>query len=268
MKMEYLIDHDYHIHSYLTPCAGHPPAQNAENILKYGKGMGMKHLCITDHFWDSENVLPMESAWFKNYNYPYISRILPFPEDGECKLHLGCETDMDLSFNIGVSEKLYDKLEFIIVATSHLHGQGWTITEDNITVKDRAALYLERNHRLLDMDLPFHKVGLAHFTCSLIDYKCQGSNIDILNHITDLEYRELFSRAAKAGMGIELNTEPYEAENEATLRPYRIAKECGCKFYLGSDAHTPEAFNTAGERFRSVIDALELTEEDKFRPFG
>jgi len=265
--MKYQIDHDYHIHSYLTPCAGHPPAQNAENILAYGKRMGMKHLCITDHFWDSENVSPMESAWFKNYGYPYVSRILPLPADEECKLHLGCETDMDLFFNVGVSDKLYDKLEFIIVATSHLHAPGWTVREDNTSVADRAAIYMERNHKLLDMDLPFRKVGLAHPTCELIDYKCTGSYLDILNYVTDKEYRELFSRAAAVGMGIELNMTLEEASQEAALRPYRIAKDCGCKFYLGSDAHTPGGLEGARERFEIMINALELSENDKFRLF-
>lgn len=266
--MKFKIDHDYHIHSYLTPCAGHPPAQNAKTILEYGKKNGLQHLCITDHFWDTENLPPMETAWFKKYDYSYIKQILPFPEDSECRMHLGCETDMDMFFTVGVSEKLYDKLDFIIVATSHLHGRRWTIREENVSVADRAALYMERNHRLLDTDLPFHKVGLAHFTCSLMEYKSDGTYLDILNHITDAEYREFFERAAKAGLGIELNCNRKEISVEAVLRPYRIAKECGCKFYLGSDAHTPDDFAGAIERFSAMIDALGLSEEDKFRPLG
>ncbi len=266
--MKYTVDHDYHIHSYLTPCAKHPPEQNSENILAYGKSHGMKNLVITDHFWDSENIAPLEGAWFKNFGYPYIEKILPFPIDGECKMHLGCEVDMDLLFRVGISDKLYDKLEFIIVATSHLHAPGWTVPKDNITVADRAALYMERNHRLLDTDLPFHKVGLAHFTCELINANCDGSNIDIINHITDAEYRELFSRAAAKGMGIELNMSMSEIAAKDNFRPYRIAKECGCKFYLGSDAHTLSGFTNAKWRFESMIDALELTEDDKFTPFG
>ena len=48
------------------------------------------------------------------------------------------------------------------------------------------------------------------------------------------------------------------------LRPYRIAKECGCKFYLGSDAHSPGGLDAAKPIFEKVIDLLELTEEDKF----
>ncbi|MBR2042850.1 MAG: hypothetical protein IJ946_00765 [Clostridia bacterium] len=266
--MKYVIDHDYHIHSYLTPCAGHPPEQNCENILAYGKRMGMKDLVITDHFWDAQNVVTTEKNWFRRYGYSYIKEILPFPTDEECTFHLGCEADMDLNFNLGVSEKLYDKLEFIIVATSHLHAPGWTVTEEKQTVAERAELYMKRNFKLLDSNMPFHKVGLAHFTCSLIAANCEGSNIDILNHITDKEFKVFFSRVAKVGMGVELNMTVEEANTEEILRPYRIAKECGCKFYLGSDAHSLGEFDDVGERFVTVINALSLTEADKFRPFG
>ena len=52
------------------------------------------------------------------------------------------------------------------------------------------------------------------------------------------------------------------------LRPYRIAKDCGCKFFMGSDAHHPEKFNTIIKNFNDIADALELSEDDKFRPFG
>lgn len=265
--MKYQIDHDYHIHSRLSPCAGRPPEQSAENILAYGKRMGMKDLIITDHFWDAENIPPMENSWFKRYGYPYIEQILPFPEDADCRMHLGCEVDMDLSFRIGLSDKLYDKLAFIIVATSHLHAPGWTLPVDNISVADRAALYMERNHKLLDADMPFHKVGIAHFTTELISSNSDGTGVDIINHITDAEYREMFSRAAAKGVGIELNMSLSEVADTANLRPYRIAKECGCKFYLGSDAHVLRNFDNARARFEAMINALELTEDDKFRLF-
>ena len=54
----------------------------------------------------------------------------------------------------------------------------------------------------------------------------------------------LFKKAADLGVGIELNSFDMnfaEEEAETVLRPYRIAKKCGCKFYLGSDAHSAAA---------------------------
>ena len=72
-------------------------------------------------------------------------------------------------------------------------------------------------------------------------------------------------------MGIELNEyiENYEGEElEVHMNIYRIAKNAGCKFYFGSDAHTPEGLRKAPPRFEKFIDFLDLKEEDKFNPFN
>ena len=53
------------------------------------------------------------------------------------------------------------------------------------------------------------------------------------------------------------------AVTEIVLRPYRIAKACGCKFYCGSDAHTPKDFEMV-KRFERAIDLLQLEEKDKW----
>ena len=50
------------------------------------------------------------------------------------------------------------------------------------------------------------------------------------------------------------------------MRIFRTAKKCGCKFYLGSDAHTPKEFAGAIGRFEWAIDRLDLSEDDKFIP--
>ena len=50
---------------------------------------------------------------------------------------------------------------------------------------------------------------------------------------------------AGAGAGVEINSADMKFEYggaETVLRPYRIAKECGCKFHFGTDAHAPDSF--------------------------
>ena len=116
------------------------------------------------------------------------------------------------------------------------------------------------------MDLPFHKIGLAHLTCKLID-RNRESYRRILGLLPEDELYRLFTKAARLGVGIELNASDMrfsDEETELVLRPYRIAKKCGCKFYLGTDAHHPREFDNMKETFSRAIDLLELTEEDKF----
>ena len=56
-------------------------------------------------------------------------------------------------------------------------------------------------------------------------------------------------------------------ENVPFYERFKIAKECGCKFYFGSDAHHPFEFDLLKDRADFFINALDLTEDDKFRPF-
>ena len=79
--------------------------------------------------------------------------------------------------------------------------------------------------------------------------------------------QKLFTEAAKVGIGIELNAHAIhftDEEAELTLLPYRIAKDCGCKFYCGSDTHEVDQFSFAIPRLERAVECLDLTEDDKF----
>ena len=259
----FVIDHDLHLHSQLSLCSD-DPKQTAGALLAYGEREGLSHICVTDHYWDKN--VPGASSWYAVQNFAHVSQILPLPQSDTCRFHFGCEIDMDQFLTVGISDKTVDAFEFIIVPTSHLHMIGFTISPEDTSPVRRAALYMQRNHALLDKDLPFERMGLAHFTCSLMAKGCQGSREDILNAISDADFAELFARVAKSGMGVELNMSLTDPQSADTMRPYRIAKSQGCKFYLGSDAHHPKALDAARARFEAVIDALELSEDDKFKP--
>ncbi len=268
--MRYQIDHDIHIHSRISLCSGHPE-QTTQNILQYAVKNGLKHICLTDHYWDSHLPVANNFDFYTIQDYDRIASALPLPQAEGVTFHFGCETDMDKFFTVGVSKEEIDRFEFIIVPTTHLHMPGFTIDEPDFSLERRAALYVERFEKLLDADLPFEKVGIAHLSCSLMAPAAREDHLTVLDMVSDEDYTRLFTRAAKVGMGIELNIPIFsysEEELPRILRTYRIARACGCKFYLGSDAHTPEGLAAAMEGFQRMIDLLELEENDKFRPFA
>ena len=79
--------------------------------------------------------------------------------------------------------------------------------------------------------------------------------------------QRLFTKAAMLGIGIELNLGDVnckQEESEIVFRMFHIAKACGCKFYLGSDAHNLGAFKNVDVAFARAIEILDLCEEDKF----
>ena len=265
--MKYRVDHDYHIHSQLSTCSS-DPEQTTARILRYAVENGYKKICLTDHYWDER--IPGASDWYAPQNTAHIEQALPLPQAEGVQFLFGAETDMDRYCTVGVSDKMLEKLDFIIIPTTHLHMMGFTIDPKDDAPERRAELYVKRLDRLLSMDLPFEKIGVAHLTCALVfrrEVFDKLSVLEVLDMIDDTTYRELYSRMAKLGVGFELNfpLNAYEgADRDRILRPYRIAKACGCKFYFGSDAHYPSQLEKAPQLFRDTVDALDLQEEDKF----
>ena len=85
--------------------------------------------------------------------------------------------------------------------------------------------------------------------------------------IPEREMLRLFKGARACGLAIELNASDMRSamkHPEILMKPFTVAKECGCKFYLGTDAHHPKAFDIAEETFTRAIDYLRLTEDDKY----
>ncbi len=267
--MKYAIDHDYHIHSQLSSCSS-DPGQTTGAILDYARKNKFRQICLTDHFWDAD--VPGASEWYAAQDFAHVSQALPLPQSPDCRFLFGCEGEMDKFRTMGIGAEKYGKFDFMIVPTNHLHMRGFTIEiEDCESQERRATLCAERFGALLDSGMPLGKMGVAHLTCSLLagggGGKYKGEHIDIIDLIPDEKWGGLFSRAAKLGLGIELNMGLKDLDDDQLrrmFRPYFIARECGCKFYLGSDAHHPGDLEEAPARFEAMVSFLQLEEKDKY----
>lgn len=263
--MRYKIDHDYHIHSKISLCSNDPEQTN-ERILKYATENGIKKMCLTDHFWDESVPVDDITDFYSIQNYGHISKALPLPQSDNTEFLFGCETDYDKNGVLGVSGECFDKFAFVVIPTTHLHMMGFTLTERDSASEKRAELWVKRLDSLLSLDLTFHKIGIAHLACPLIA-PTREEYLKTLSLIPEDEMHRVFARAAALGVGIEINSFDMkfaDCEADTVLRMFKIAKEEGCKFYLGSDAHHPKDLNCAIEYFDRAIDLLGLTENDKF----
>ncbi|MBE6891969.1 MAG: hypothetical protein E7481_08100 [Ruminococcaceae bacterium] len=267
--MKFKFDHDLHIHSYLSLCSKEP-TQTTANLLKYAEETGLKKLCITDHFWDedvqfSDESVPSVYDFYKIQNFEYISQNLPLPESDNMEFCFGCETDLDKHFTLGISPSCFDKFSFVVIPTTHMHMRGFTISDSDIESNERRAeLWVDRLEAVLNMDLPFHKIGIAHLVCGTIAKR--DDLLKILSLIPTEKMVTLFTKAAKLGVGIELNYGDMNFKDEEAdiiLRPFRVAKSCGCKFYCGSDSHRFPNGSEFRRVFERAIDMLGLEETDK-----
>ena len=265
--MNFKIDHDLHIHSTLSECAK-DPEQTTEAILSYAKKNGLSRIMLTDHYWDAS--VPGASDWYKPQDFEHIEKALPLPSAPGITFGFGCETDLRKDLTLGIPKERFDDFDFVIIPATHLHMNGFTIAHEDIASNARRAeLWVSRFDALLSMDLPFHKTGIAHPACCLIAPKSHADFLEVLSLIPSSEMERLFSIAAKVGCGIELNQADMsfpDSETDTVLRMFRIAKSCGCKFYLGSDSHDHNYFKKTVPVFERAINLLGLTENDKFIP--
>ena len=263
--MKFKVDHDLHIHSKLSSCSNHPE-QTAENILAYAKENGFHTICMTDHFWD--DAIPGASEWYKPQNFAHISESLPLPQAEDVRFCFGCEGEMDMNFKIGISDERAKQFDFIIIPTTHMHMTGLTLSEEDAKSSERrAALWVKRFDALLNSSMPFGKVGIAHLSCALINHQDREEFFKILRLIPSDEMHRLFAAAKDKGLAIEINygdVSCNDFDSEEILSIYKIAKHQGCKFYLGSDAHTPRNLHNVKSAFERAVDLIGLEEGDKF----
>ncbi len=259
---------DLHIHSELSSCSA-DPEQTPTTILEYAKKHSLDTVCLTDHYWD--RTVSGASSWYQPQDYEHISQALPLPKNERVSFLFGCETDMDKCTRIGIPPERYDDFDFIIIPTTHMHMQGFTLENEDYQNNERLALlWVERLDALLSMSLPYHKVGIAHLACGLINRKSREDFIDTINRIPTKEMERVFARASALGVGIELNGSDMsfaDDERDAVLRMFRVARDMGCKFYFGTDAHHPKNFKRAKETFERAIVLLDLCENDAFMLF-
>lgn len=259
--MRFIADHDFHIHSTVSSCCK-DINQTPRTIFEYAVKNNYNKICLTNHFWD-ENV-ESRANWHPDHVYSNIITDLPLPQSENVRFLLGVETDMDFDNVLGISQEKLEEFDFVIVATTHLHLAGHTVKNKIETPEEAAFYWFDKIEALLKMDLPFKKMGIAHMTCGHI---FKNRTTEVIKLLQNERLYEVFQKCASKGIGIELNMktlEMSEEEKQILLRPYYIAKDCGCKFYLGSDSHKVTSLENAKKNFEHIITTLDLKESDKF----
>jgi len=261
--MPFPIDHDLHCHSVLSSCSGNEK-QTVQTILAHAKQHGYTVQCITDHLWDPK--VPGASDWYAPQDIDHVRQSLPLPDGDGVRLIFGCETEYCGGEKLGLSAENYDLFDFIVIPPNHFHMKGLVRPHEYVTEEMVADLLVERLEQLSELDLPWKKVGIAHLNCGLTF--SEGSPERVFALVDEKRYRAVMKKFAALGAGIELNLACFKPNwrehEEEKLRLFRMAKEEGCKFYLASDAHTPEELVVVHERGELVCSLLGLDECDQF----
>jgi len=252
---------DFHCHSSISSCS-HDETMTPQVILDFAEKHDYRAVCLTDHLWDS--AVPGSSDWYAPQDIEHVRQALPLPK-GKVPFLFGCETELPANGIPALTKAHFDLFDFVIIPPNHMHMNGLVRPAGIDTPKKMARLLEDRLENLLMLDLPFEKIGIAHLTCKVM--YSEGCASDVGAVVDESRLLRIFEGYAKAGSGIELQAysfREWDTRREDNLRIYRIAKAAGCKFYLGSDAHHPDWMEAVPDRLPQVIDALGLTENDRY----
>ena len=257
--MKYLVDHDYHIHTHLSSCC-YDKEMTVENVSKVALQHGYKQAIITNHVWDS--IIGNAPEWYLWQNYEHIKQ-----EEKEIRLSnnllFGAEAEFSYEKILTMDKSRFDELEFLIVPLNHLHMKDIIFFGDPDNINDYTNALMDRIDTFSKMDLPWKKIGVAHLTWN---FNSKFTIEELLSNCDMDIFAQAFKRIADNGGGIELNSGCFVQDNPSKkeFELYALAKKQGCKFYLGSDAHSLETFKQAPKKFEYIVDYLNLTEDDKF----
>ena len=251
-----MIRQDFHIHTRLSSCSG-DPRQTPENIRTKAEELSLEQICLTDHFWDA--TIPGASDWYKPQNLEHIRKALSdLPRtNSDTTIFFGCETEYAGGNRIGISRQVAMELDFVLIPISHFHMTGFVRPAGVNSAEEVANLWISRYRELLELDLPWDRVGLAH----VLDCCIGDLETEFLEHIMRKPVGELFTETAARGTTVEINGGSlFDGRAAAMNREmYMLMRECGCRFTLGSDAHQLDRMNKIND---SLDFAMEIGLED------
>ncbi len=272
------IDHDFHVHSYLSICSGGKGlGGEIEGYIENCKREGLKYLGMSDHFWDagvgydgihdkssqSTGVLP----YYKTQNFEYICQLkkdIEAADKGDITIYFGAEGEYDpYNRGIAITEEVAEQLDFLTVPNSHTHMM--MTREDERDGEKHRLFMLQALHDILDCPMSRYLYSTAH----PFEANAEG----VISRTSDDEFKRVWTKCAEKGVAFEINTGTYkmisgiafdrpEVFPEQYARMISIAKDCGCKFVFGSDAHRTNRHDGYAALCDRISDAFGITEKD------
>lgn len=261
-----LIDHDLHVHTYLSDCCGDKANHRPAKILAVAEDMGLCTLGFADHVWANPDIEP--SGWYRPQDESQVLRLredLASVSTG-VRVLVGCEADMTAPGKFGITPEFAETLDFVLLACSHFHMRGFVEQPASDTPRDVAAHTMKFFVSAVESGLA---TAIPH---PFMPGGYQSRFDDVVAAISGPEFLDAFGRAAEKGVAIEITTsflppEPEHPEQSAAwsietpMRFLELAKRAGCRFTFATDAHNLAALEGL-RKLDLFVDALGLTEEN------
>ncbi|MHB0999093.1 MAG: PHP domain-containing protein [Armatimonadota bacterium] len=243
------LNYDLHIHTHLSPC-GRDEMIPAD-ILKIASDRGMRIIGITDHLYPSTD---MDIFTRTREEITLMRSAMTDAPD----VYFGCEVEVMAPGSTAGSPDLTDRFDYLMLGTTHFQN-GITILPDFDNDRDIGQYYLRMFEYAVTLewaDTIAHPFFVFPSVCSR----------DILNYIDDVDLLPALETAKTNNIAMEISQRAIvPGQLEFSNRFYRLCKEVGLKFSIGSDAHSLENVGKV-KILEPFIKELGLTLEDLWLP--
>ena len=261
------LDHDLHIHTYLSSCCGAKEEQRPGKILRLAEAMELKAVGFADHVWVNPAIAP--SGWYRSQDASQIRRLREDLETIPTRLRVlvGCEAETVAPGRFGITPEFAATLDFVLLSCTHFHMTDFVAQPASDRPEDVARHMLAFFRAAATSGLataiahPFKPFGyLAQYEAAIAA-------------IPDAEFLEVLGPAAERGVALEVTTSslppvgrPSEPgaptwSLETPARVLSLARQAGCRFTLGTDAHEP-AHQRQLPRLGALVAAAGIEEKD------
>lgn len=248
------IEHDLHIHTYLSGCCVEKQLQTPAKIIPLAEKMGMKTIGFVDHLWMNPAIPP--NPWYKPQDESQVTKLKQDLSTIKTKMRVlvGCEADTMAPGKFSITKEFAKTLDYVLLSCSHIH------LDDFAQPKSRAPRDVAEH--LVKMLLSGVNSGIATIIAHPFGLfgSYHGLHDDLVKTLSDTELLMVFGAASKKGIAIEINAAAV-ALRDSPIRLISLAKKAGCKFTFGSDAHGP-AGQQAIMKMQAFLDEVGITEED------
>ncbi len=258
---------DLHVHTNRSLCA--PRTTEPSTYLPYCESEGIRLIGISDHVYPTEMI--HEFGYTDETRLSRLLSVRPALKEAEAASNIrflfGCEIDYFPCVGhpyISPEESLL--FDYVLFASSHILNYPHMYTEYELSSPDvLRRLTVERFIAACKLDYPV-PMGICHPLYPI----CSPHQCEIIDGISDACLKECFCMAKEKNISIEIHAclfrkdTPLNADglSDRYLRILSVAKECGCKFHFGSDAHDPHAFVGSHDKLRRAATLLGITGED------
>lgn len=230
-------NHDLHVHTNLSACAR--PSATLEGYLGACVSSGIGILGISNHVWDSD--VAGASPWYVPQNIDHVLRIrqeiASLSDCSSVRVLIGCETEFLGGKHLAMKKENAKLFDYVLIPHGHFHMAGLVRPHEVQSTDALRELLIERFVESVQFDLGV-RTGIAH---PFHTHGFDDVEEEILAGISDQTYRDCMAMAAMRQISIEINSCQLASSVTRTgqwMRMLYFARDEGCTFHLGSDAHS------------------------------